>query len=169
MAGIRGSSSGKVAVFTSLAVDVDRLDRSSGVQHIADILPLVLAKYAIHETQPIPRVECRPQTWCLPSAFRHEIFGSPLFRGGGPFSFSRLLVRFPWRRFLPGNSRRARRRSLRESSPSLKAKYRRGNCQRERHDCLAHLLTLFHNGSSGWARAIRWWKTASGKRALAWA
>jgi hypothetical protein len=48
-------------MFKSLAVDDDRHDRSSGVQHIADILPLVLAKYAvIHETQPIPRVEYSP-------------------------------------------------------------------------------------------------------------
>ena len=47
-------------MFTNLAVNDDRLDRSSHVQHIADILPLVLAKYATHETQPIPRVECGP-------------------------------------------------------------------------------------------------------------
>ena len=52
---------GKVAVFTtSLAVNDDRRDRSSDVQHIADILPSVLTKYAPHETQPIPRVECTP-------------------------------------------------------------------------------------------------------------
>ena len=52
---------GKVAMFTSLAVADDRRDRASGVQHIADILPLVLAKYATtHETQPIPRVEYSP-------------------------------------------------------------------------------------------------------------
>lgn len=44
----------------NLAVDDDRRDGSSGVQHIADILPLVLAKYGIHETQPIPRVEYEP-------------------------------------------------------------------------------------------------------------
>ena len=43
----------------SLAVNDDRRDRSS-VQHIADILPLVLAKYATHETHPIPRVELSP-------------------------------------------------------------------------------------------------------------
>jgi hypothetical protein len=34
----------------NLAVNDARLDRSSDVQHIADILPLVLAKYATHET-----------------------------------------------------------------------------------------------------------------------
>ena len=44
----------------SLEVTDDRRDRFSDVRHIADILPLVLAKYAIYETQPIPRVECRP-------------------------------------------------------------------------------------------------------------
>ena len=44
---------GKVAMFTNLAVTDDRRDRPSEVQHIADILPLVLAKYATHETQPI--------------------------------------------------------------------------------------------------------------------
>ena len=48
-------------MFTRLAVRDDRRDRSSGVQHIADILPLVLAKYSVaHETQPIPRVEFGP-------------------------------------------------------------------------------------------------------------
>ena len=44
----------------SLAVTDDRLDLSSGVQHIADILPLVLAKYPTHETQPMLRVESSP-------------------------------------------------------------------------------------------------------------
>lgn len=48
-------------MFKSLAVTDDRRDRSSDVQHIADILPLVLAKYAAHyETQPIPRAEYPP-------------------------------------------------------------------------------------------------------------
>jgi hypothetical protein len=47
-------------MFTSLAINDDRRDCPSAVQHIADILPFVLAKYATHETQPIPRVECRP-------------------------------------------------------------------------------------------------------------
>jgi hypothetical protein len=49
---------GKVA--SKLAVNDDRLDPTSNVQRIADILPLVLAKYGIHETQPILRVECSP-------------------------------------------------------------------------------------------------------------
>lgn len=44
----------------SLAVDDDRLDPTSNVQHVAEILPLVLAKYGIHETQPILRVEFSP-------------------------------------------------------------------------------------------------------------
>jgi len=44
----------------SLAVNDDRRDRSTDVQHIADILPLVLAKYSTRETQPIPRVEFEP-------------------------------------------------------------------------------------------------------------
>jgi hypothetical protein len=44
----------------TLAVSDDRRDRSSEVKHIAEILPLVLAKYAIHETQPIPRIEYSP-------------------------------------------------------------------------------------------------------------
>jgi len=44
----------------SLAVIDDLRARSSDVQHIADILPLVLAKYVSHETQPIPRVEFEP-------------------------------------------------------------------------------------------------------------
>lgn len=47
-------------MFTNLAVNDDLLDCPSDVQHISDILPLVLAKYAIHETQPIPRVEFSP-------------------------------------------------------------------------------------------------------------
>jgi len=47
-------------MFTSLAVNDDRRGRSSGVQHIAAILPLVLAKYATHETQSIPRVDFGP-------------------------------------------------------------------------------------------------------------
>ena len=48
-------------MFVRLAVHDDRRDPSSGVQHIAEILPLVLAKYvATHETQPIPRVEYPP-------------------------------------------------------------------------------------------------------------
>ena len=55
-----GSSLGKVAMFQNLAVTDDRRDRSSEAQHIADILPLVLAKYATHETQIIPRVEFKP-------------------------------------------------------------------------------------------------------------
>ena len=46
-------------MFTSLAVNHDRQKRPGDVQHIAEILPLVLAKYAAHETQPIPRSECR--------------------------------------------------------------------------------------------------------------
>ena len=42
-------------------VDIDdRRDRSSDIQHIAEILPLVLAKYVSHETQTIPRVEFEP-------------------------------------------------------------------------------------------------------------
>ena len=52
-----GSSIGKVAMFQNLAVTDDRRDRPSEAQHIADILPLVLAKYATQETQIIPRVE----------------------------------------------------------------------------------------------------------------
>ena len=47
-------------MFKSLAVTDDLRDRSSDVRHIADILPLVLAKYETHETQPIPRVEYEP-------------------------------------------------------------------------------------------------------------
>jgi len=44
----------------SLADIDDHRDRPSDVQHIADILPLVLAKYAIQETQTMPRVEFEP-------------------------------------------------------------------------------------------------------------
>ena len=55
-----GSSIGKVAMFQNLAVTDDRRDRTSEAQHIADILPLVLAKYATQETQIIPRVEFKP-------------------------------------------------------------------------------------------------------------
>jgi hypothetical protein len=51
---------GKVAVFTSLADTDDQRDRSSDVQHIAAILPFVLANYAISETQRTPRVESNP-------------------------------------------------------------------------------------------------------------
>jgi len=50
---------GKVVMFVNLAV-IDDLDYPSNLQHIAEILPLVLAKYAIHETQPMPRVEYEP-------------------------------------------------------------------------------------------------------------
>ena len=50
---------GKVVMFTNLAV-TDDLDYPSNLQHIADILPLVLATYATHETRPLPRVECEP-------------------------------------------------------------------------------------------------------------
>ena len=42
---------GKVAKFPSLAVSDDRRGRSSDLQHIADILPLVLARYSMYETQ----------------------------------------------------------------------------------------------------------------------
>ena len=38
-------------MFPSLAVSDDRRGSSSKVQHIADIMPLVLAKYSIYETQ----------------------------------------------------------------------------------------------------------------------
>jgi len=55
-----GSSSGKVAMFKNLADTDDRRDRPGEAQHIADILPLVLAKYATHETQPPPWVELEP-------------------------------------------------------------------------------------------------------------
>ena len=51
---------GKVAMFTRLADTDDQRDRSSDVQHIAAILPLVLARYASHETPPMPRVESNP-------------------------------------------------------------------------------------------------------------
>ena len=50
----------------SLAVTNDRRDRSGDVQHIAQILPLVLAKYVTPETQPIPRVDCMP-SYIVPS------------------------------------------------------------------------------------------------------
>ena len=42
---------GKVAAFSSVAVRDDRRNSSGKVQHISDILPLVLAKYSIYETQ----------------------------------------------------------------------------------------------------------------------
>jgi len=57
---------GKVAMFKKLAVTDDRRDRPSEAQHISDILPFVLAKYATHETQTIPRVEFRP-SYLMPS------------------------------------------------------------------------------------------------------
>jgi hypothetical protein len=44
-------------MFENLAITDDRRECSSGVQHVAEILPHVLAKYLTHETQPIPRVE----------------------------------------------------------------------------------------------------------------
>ncbi len=47
-------------MFKNLAVSDDRRDRTSEVQHISDILPLVLARYEMHETQIIPRVEFKP-------------------------------------------------------------------------------------------------------------
>jgi hypothetical protein len=40
-------------VFTNLVVTDDRQTRSSDAQHIAEILPLVLAKLVPQETQPI--------------------------------------------------------------------------------------------------------------------
>ena len=64
--GYGGSSLGKVAMFQNLAVTDDRRDRSSEARHIADILPLVLAKYVTPETQPIPRVDHRP-SYIMPS------------------------------------------------------------------------------------------------------
>jgi hypothetical protein len=57
---------GKVAMFTSLAVTDDRRDRPDDVQHIAEILPLVLAKYLAYETQPKPRAEL-PALHIMPS------------------------------------------------------------------------------------------------------
>jgi hypothetical protein len=59
MAGTRDIC-GKVVMYKSLAVTDAPCDHPSEVQHIADILPLVLAKYAIHETQPLPEVEFTP-------------------------------------------------------------------------------------------------------------
>ena len=44
----------------NLAVTDERRDRFGDVQHVSEILPLVLLKYAIHETQPILRVEFEP-------------------------------------------------------------------------------------------------------------
>lgn len=44
----------------NLALTDERRDRFGDVQHIAEILPLVRVKYAIHETQPTPRVEYEP-------------------------------------------------------------------------------------------------------------
>ena len=38
-------------MFLSMAVSDDNRGRSSNVQHIADIMPLVLAKYSTYETQ----------------------------------------------------------------------------------------------------------------------
>ena len=55
-----GSSPGKVAMFQNLAVTDDRRDRSSEARHIAEILPVVLAKYVTPEAQTILRVECEP-------------------------------------------------------------------------------------------------------------
>jgi len=57
---------GKVAMFQSLAETDDRRDRSGDARHIAEILPLVLAKYETHETQPMPRVDYRP-SYIMPS------------------------------------------------------------------------------------------------------
>ena len=53
-------------MFQSLAVTDDHRDRTSDAQHIADILPLVLAKYVTQETQPILRVEYAP-SYLMPS------------------------------------------------------------------------------------------------------
>lgn len=55
-----GSSLGKVAMFQNLAVTDDRRDRSSEARHIAEILPLVLAKYVTPEAQTILRGEFKP-------------------------------------------------------------------------------------------------------------
>lgn len=69
-------------MFKNLAVSDDR--RGSGVQHIADILPLVLAKYATHETQRIPAVELRPSHNAFPLRFDLSI-GSSLSGAAGHF------------------------------------------------------------------------------------
>lgn len=68
----------------SLAVTDDRRDRSGDVQHIADILPLVLAKYATHETQRISAVDHGPSHDAFPLRFDLSI-GSSLSGAAGHF------------------------------------------------------------------------------------
>lgn len=56
------SSLGKVAMSSSLAVTDKVRDCSSDPLHISEILPSVLAKYGIYETQTPSRVEGRSST-----------------------------------------------------------------------------------------------------------
>lgn len=73
----------------SLAVSNEPRNRSGDAQHIAEILPLVLAKYLTHETQRVSRVELRLAHNAFPLRLDLSI-GSPLSVGGGPFSFSSI-------------------------------------------------------------------------------
>jgi len=74
-------------MLTSLAVNDEPRNRSGDAQHIADILPLVLAKYLSRETQRVSRVELRPTHNAFPLRLGLST-GSPFSVGGGPFSFT---------------------------------------------------------------------------------
>lgn len=70
-------------MFSNLAVNDD--GRSSDIQRIADILPVVLAKYLAPETQSAFRVELRPSHNAFPLRFEMST-GSSLSRAAGHFN-----------------------------------------------------------------------------------
>jgi hypothetical protein len=74
-------------MLSSLAVSNEPRNRSGDAQHIADILPLVLAKYLTPETQRVLRVDRRPTHNAFPLHLDLST-GSPFSVGGGPFSYS---------------------------------------------------------------------------------
>jgi len=76
-------------MFMSLAVSNEPRNRSGDAQHIAELLPLVLAKYLTPETQRVLRVDRSPTHNAFPLRLDMSI-GSPLSVGGGPFSFSSI-------------------------------------------------------------------------------
>lgn len=76
-------------MFPGLAVIDEPRTQSGEAQHIADILPLVLAKYQSHETHRVPRVELRSRHNAFPLRLDLST-GSPLCLGGGPFSFTSI-------------------------------------------------------------------------------
>jgi hypothetical protein len=76
-------------MFPGLAVSDEPRTQSGEAQHIAEILPLLLAKYLTHETHRVSRVELRPTHNAFPLRLDLST-GSPLSVGGGPFSFTSI-------------------------------------------------------------------------------